>query len=57
MKTHFIIAHGELAEVEIDRICDLERDGRSGIIFRGMSGKSFFLQYHQFSFYVPCSKN
>lgn len=57
MKTHFIISNGELAEVEIERICDAERDGRSGIVFRGMSGKSFFLQYHQFSFYVPCSKN
>lgn len=46
----------ELHQVAIERTCDSQEENRSGIIFRTMTGKTFFLGFERFSFYVPAAK-
>ena len=56
MKTHVILSHatGELLQVAIERAADSEKASRSGIVFRTMTGKAFFLSFTEFSFFIPC---
>lgn len=55
--THLIVSRGIVLQVAIERTLDEERDGKSGVLFRTMTGRAIFLSYSQFQFLIPCKQS
>lgn len=43
----------ELHTLSLEETFSYEKDGRSGCVFRTITGKAFFLPFERFSFYIP----